>query len=70
MIINDIDKKKLKDIINDFDSLLEENDIDTIVDALDEYILDELSLNGDEANDTVFEYEKIRDRIYADNYEN
>lgn len=69
MIISDIDKKKLKAVIENFNTLFKENDIDAIIDALDDYILDELSLNGDEANDTVFEYEIIRDRIYADNYE-
>lgn len=69
MIISDENKKVLSKIIENFDLLLKNNDVDEIMERLDDAIISNILANNDEPDATGKKWQKIYDEILDDNYE-
>lgn len=67
MIINDEQIKALKPYIDNIEDLIEKDDVQEVLDAIDDVIVDNILGNDDEPDDEGIKLQKIYDEIYDQN---
>ena len=64
MIIKDEQIEKLKPYINNIDELVQKDDVQEVLDAIDDVIVDNILGNNDEPNAEGIKIQKIYDEIF------
>ena len=67
MIVSNKQIKKLKPYIENIEDLIEEDDVQAVLDAIDDVIVDNILGNNDEPDDEGIKLQKIYDEIYYQN---
>ncbi len=67
MIITDEQINKLKPYIENIDDLIQKGDVQDLLDAIDDVIVDNILGNNDEPDEEGIELQKIYDQIYNQN---
>jgi hypothetical protein len=67
MVIDKEQIKRLKPFIKNIDELVEHDDIQEILDAIDDLIIDNILGNHDEPDERGIQFQKIYDEIYYQN---
>lgn len=67
MIINDEQIKALKPYIDNIEDLIKKDDVQEVLDAIDDVIVDNILGNDDEPDDEGIKLQKIYDEIYDQN---
>ena len=67
MIIKNEQIEKLKPYIENIDELIQNDDVQEVLDAIDDVIIDNILANNDEPDEEGIELQKIYDQIYNQN---
>ncbi len=67
MIINNEQIEILKPYIENLEKLIAENDVDTLLDSIDDVIVDNILGNNDEPDEEGVKLQRIYDQIYNQN---
>ena len=67
MIVKAEQIEVLKPYIEDIEELIETDDVQVVLDAIDDVIVDNILANNDEPDDDGIKLQKIYDEIFNDN---
>ena len=67
MNITDAQKEKLSVYIDNLDELIQSGDVQAVLDAVDDVIVNDILGNDDEPTELEIELQKIHDQIYNQN---
>lgn len=67
MIVSNEQIKVLKPYIDNIEDLIEKDDVQEVLDAIDDVIVDNILGNNDEPDDEGIKLQKIYDEIYDQN---
>lgn len=67
MIVSNEQIKALKPYIDNIEDLIEKDDVQEVLDAIDDVIVDNILGNNDEPDDEGIKLQKIYDEIYDQN---
>lgn len=67
MVIKSNQVKKLKPYIENIEKIIEEDDVQEVLDAIDDVIVDHILENNDEPDAIGIELQRVYDQIYNQN---
>ena len=67
MIITSDQIKELKPYVDGIDALIESGDVEDLLDAIDDVIIDNILENDDEPDDVGIKLQRLYDEIYNQN---